>query len=491
MAKPLSDPQWPAGLRPDAGRAVECGGGAGGRRYLRLRLPGPWGQTLFVKDFGPGGRALRAARREFRAAARLRAAGAPCPRPWLAARAGGGRAWLLVEDCGEGAPLEPGRILAETGLLERAAEAAADLHRAGVAHGDLHAGNLLRAPDGRLLWTDLRRARWNGAPARSASRDLGCFLAALEPIPPRALLRFARAYLARRSGAPPASRAVRAVARAASSAAAARLRAHACNLDRRARRALRGLHPRAWREPELVPLREALEDAGSEALKVGDRSQVVRFRLDTTTVIVKHFRRRRRLDPRDALGRSKAMRNLLAAEALRRRGLPAARPLAAWSRRGRGSWLVLEDLGDHLPLHEAVLRVEGAARAELLGHVSRLVRRLHRLGVYYRDLKPSNVLVQLSASPPRIALVDHDRNRFRRREIAPWRARRDLAALHAGLPPQVRASERFLALRAYDARWTSRPAWRAHVRPLLREAAGRRHRWVPRALLSGGGVSAP
>lgn len=258
--------------------------------------------------------------------------------------------------------------------------------------------------------------------------------------------------------------------------------------DRRAGRERRGRHPILLRMPglDLAALEAAAVARAGEVLKPGPGAWVLRLPLPTgQPVVLKHYPPTRRLDPRDAFGRSKAVRSLLAAEALARRGFHVARPLAAWSRPGRGSWLLLEDCAGAEPLHEAITRVEGRERAHLLAAFAREVRLLHAAGVAYRDLKPSNVLVRASASGPVFLFLDHDRNWFLPVATPLRLARRDLAAIHAGLPPAVRATERLLALRAYCAEWSAPPLWRRAVRPLLREAAARAHRWAPRRLLAG------
>ncbi len=259
--------------------------------------------------------------------------------------------------------------------------------------------------------------------------------------------------------------------------------------DRRARRAVPCGHPvlrRGYHGP-LDVLERRLASGDGEVLKPGPGARVLRL---GDGLVLKHAPPTRRLDPRDRLGRSKAVRSLLAAEALARRGFGVARPLAAWSRPGGGSYLLLEDLPRHRPLHQAVLEVRGDERAALLAAVAATVRALHRAGVAHRDLKPSNLLVDLEADDLDLRFVDHDRHRFLPVATPAVLARRDLAALHAGLPPEVRAAERLAALRAYDAAWTERPTWRRHVVPLLAEAAARRHRWRPRRLLSGGNGAA-
>jgi hypothetical protein len=256
-----------------------------------------------------------------------------------------------------------------------------------------------------------------------------------------------------------------------------------------------GFHP-AWSAHagcDFAALERLAEAGGGSLLKPGPGARVLRIKSDAAvigkdfgpTLVLKHYPPTRRADPRDACGRSKAARCVLAAHALIRRGFDVARPLAAWSGPGRGSWLLMEDLAGFVPLHRAAADCRGTAREQLLRAVAQCVRRLHASGVAFRDLKPSNLLVREAHGRWDLALVDHDRNWFFRWPAPAALARRDVAALHAGLPPEVRAAERARALSAYDPRWLERGTWRRQVRPLLREAARRRHRWIPRRLLGG------
>jgi hypothetical protein len=229
--------------------------------------------------------------------------------------------------------------------------------------------------------------------------------------------------------------------------------------------------------------------AGAQALKQGDRSLVLRIpRLDGAPelgpVVLKHYLPGRFPDPRDACARSKAVRSLLAARALQRRGFRVAEPLAAWSRPGCGSWLLLRALDGHEPLHVLAARLDEPARRALLADFADCLRRLHAAGVAYRDLKPSNVMVT-AARGERFAFIDHDRNRFSSGPVPRGLILRDLAAVNAGLPPVVRAAERWQALARYDAGMLARPRWKHEVSLILLESARRRHRWVPRRLLGG------
>lgn len=259
--------------------------------------------------------------------------------------------------------------------------------------------------------------------------------------------------------------------------------------DREARKEIRGSHPQVWRTtiPDLEELESLAAQRPDEGLKIGSSSTVLRIPFGVGGhAVLKHYLPTKRVDPRDRLGRSKAMRSLFAAESLQRRGFEVARPLGAWSTPGKGSFLLLEDLHEHLPMHEAVLQVHGTARAEMLATVAGLLRCLHRAGVAYRDLKPSNLLVRLpGTSMADYRFLDHDRNRFLRSEVPEEVALRDLAAFHAGLPPEVRASERFRALEVYAPDLRNRTTWQRMAPPILLEARDRSHRWAARALLAG------
>lgn len=486
MPLTLTDPDWPAEAAFDPGLARPLGAGLRGRRYARVPLAGPWGTSLFAKALTPGSANRRRAGFEFRVSQAMTRAGIPCPRAW-ALWEDADRLLLLFEDLGERAPLDHDTFLGSPGVLEAAARAIAAMHEAGLMHRDLHLGNLLQRPDGAPALCDFAKARWRPIGHRERLSDLGRLVGSLLPATHDTLCRFAAAYLGEGQPSDPLCFEIE-------RAGYQRMRDHHANLDRRARRSIRSGHPQVLRaeRARLAPVLDAPDpdDCFEGAmLKEGSRSRVGRVRLaDGRWAVLKHYLPRSGGDPRDRLGFSKALRSLLAAEALLRRELRAARPLAAWSRPKAGSWLLLEDLPDHRPLDQVLVGLGQDARRALLAETARMVNWMHRLGVAYRDLKPSNLLADPAAArPDRLVLIDHDRNRFTRHRAGAALAMRDLAALHAGLPPAVRASERLAALREYDPALLERAAWRSQIRPLLREAAERDHRWIPRALLGAGG----
>ncbi|MFK5956236.1 MAG: lipopolysaccharide kinase InaA family protein [Planctomycetota bacterium] len=272
----------------------------------------------------------------------------------------------------------------------------------------------------------------------------------------------------------------------------AQLRMNAAQADRTVRRELRGLHPSLWRisapsEAELHALENKAASRPPDSLKLGDTTTVFRATLaDGTPVILKHYLPTKRFELRDIFGRSKAMRSLLAAEALQHRGFGVAKALGAWSRSGKGSYLLLEDLASHLPVQKAMRKLRGKQRAAMLHAVADVIRRLHRAGVAYRDLKPSNLLVAMPGTQcSDFRFLDHDRNRFRTDEVPEAVALRDLAAFHAGLPAAVRASERMAAMMVYAPDIHQRETWKRMIPPILHQAATRQHHWIARNLLGG------
>lgn len=278
----------------------------------------------------------------------------------------------------------------------------------------------------------------------------------------------------------------------ASADAFAALRTTAEKADRAVRREIQGLHPSLWRiappgKAEITALEAQAASRPADSMKLGDTTTVFRTTLlDGTPIILKHYLPTKRFEMRDILGRSKAMRSLLASEALEHRGFGVAKALGAWSRSGKGSYLILEDLADHLPVQKALRKLEGEERLALLTTAADVIRRLHRAGVAYRDLKPSNLLVALPGTQcSDFRFLDHDRNRFRTEEVPEAIALRDLAAFHAGTPATVRASERWQAMLVYMPEIKQRETWKRCMPPLLHEAAERKHHWIPRKLLGG------
>lgn len=122
----------------------------------------------------------------FRISAALNQHGVPTPRHLLVLKTVGllgGEAFLLMERA-SGIPLiefvqDPQRTLPPS-AIENTARLVAGLHRAGIAHGDLHTRNILIDHDGAATLIDLDSSSFS---RRRQTRDLDRFTRALAPNP--------------------------------------------------------------------------------------------------------------------------------------------------------------------------------------------------------------------------------------------------------------------------------------------------------------------
>jgi len=243
-----------------------------------------------------------------------------------------------------------------------------------------------------------------------------------------------------------------------------RFRELQCRLDREHRREVKGWHPSIWR---IEPFDRGELQLG-KALKDKPRSPSCIHRATLPTgeeFALKHYQPTKRFDPRNALGSSKALYSLRAAESIARRGFRAAKPLAAWSEAGNGAFILLENLSELPRLQDALGQRTRREQRALLVELALLVRRMHRSGLWYRDLKPSNILVDQAADgADRFVLLDHDRNRFSRTEISRRKAAQDLAAIHAGLERSVHWRDLLSGLKHYG----------IEILPLVEDATAKR-----------------
>lgn len=142
--------------------------------------------------------------------------------------------------------------------------------------------------------------------------------------------------------------------------------------------------------------------------------------------------------------------------ALIERGVPTLQPIAAISERSgpflRRSFLITEQI-DAKPLFELwekEIHPSGNPpdrRRKLMADVARLVAKMHAAGVFHRDLKSSNILVQTDGSP---IIADLDGARLR--SSVGYRQRvRDLARLFTSLVPLANVTDRHVFLKEYIA----------------------------------------
>jgi tRNA A-37 threonylcarbamoyl transferase component Bud32 len=412
------------------------------RALYHVVLPG---LDVHVKHYPAGGRRgwLRSllrpspARREYDRTLALAARGVPTLEVLAVGEAFGSRArdsYLITRTLQGTTSLDlllESPVAAGAGVRQRLARALARLlarmHDAGLAHHDLHPGNVLvrmaaggepqlflidlhmaqlgrplpwraardnlvvlnrwfhlrsSAADRHRFWETYREARPQvvpaGAPAREAARDL-------ERRTLQSNLRFWRAHDSRCLGG-----------------------------NRHFRRFRRGPfvgHAVADLDDATLAAFLAGPDApfaaaGARLLKDSPTSAVVELELPgpggLRAVVYKRFAPRRALEPLAALARpTQTLRSYLLGHALRLRCLPTPRPLAAWHRCRAGlpheGYLLTEKVPDALDLRTFIDRLGGpAARTRLRGlidQVGRLLARMHRRRLSHRDLKAPNLLV--------------------------------------------------------------------------------------------------
>ena len=472
-----------------------------GAQRLIWRLPGPRGSWL-VKQFraaaGPESLKARIGRspadREWAALAALAAAQLPVPAPLaLGSLAGGDR--LLAVEWIDGVPLADALRApraARRALLRALGELVARLHHAGWVHGDLHAGNVLVAPQGPVV-LDWQRARRTTARA-ARRRDLAFLeysLAALTSRSDRLRIRHARLAVV-----PPLGDDARHELRAAGDAADRRAREHARSRTRRTLREGR-LHARAqigdaWGmrlrelEPETLAAlfaqhQEALGARDARLLELDARSALSAVTAGGRHAVVKETRWRgpgRALA--DALRGSAGRRAWLAGHGLLARRIGAARPLAFLERRRCGlpvrSWVVLEDQRPAVAAAFAVERGEMPAEA-VLATLTRLVIDLHRARVDHGDLKATNVLLRRAEGRPEAVLVDLEGVRFPRR-LGDARRIAALAELNASLPDAYPSGARRLAFERYALALPFAIGRARALAEIVAQSLARGHRWT-------------
>jgi tRNA A-37 threonylcarbamoyl transferase component Bud32 len=344
--------------------------------------------------------------------------------------------------------------------LRAVGRAVAKLHAAGIAHRDLHAGNVIVADGGATLLDLQHAARRRGEAARL--RDLGQLDYSLWRLAGATdRLRLRREALGLGASRAPSDRErLRAVGRAA----LARADEHARSRTRRALRAGR-LHASArWKELAGLRLRElaatdleaalashagALASRGPALLESDARSHVSAVVAGGRAAIVKeHPARGLARALADLVRGSPARRAWRAGHGLRARSIGAALPLAYLERRVLGvpvrSLLVMEDVR---PAPDALAAVAGKP-ADALDALVRLLVALHRRGVDHGDLKATNVFLRDGPRGLEPILVDLEGVRFRRGLAEPRRLQA-LAELNASLPDVFPAELRCAAFARY------------------------------------------
>jgi tRNA A-37 threonylcarbamoyl transferase component Bud32 len=363
------------------------------------------------------------------------------------------------------------------------------LHDAGMAHGDLHLGNVLFTDDGAVV-LDLQHARrLRGDSDRE--RDLGELDFALWPlasVADRMRVQLAGLGLSRVAAGRDALRRIAAEARR-------RAARHGASRTRRTLRPGRRFAELALPEGRGLRLREVPQTLVEEALaahseafgkgSAGDggderiwkdegRSRISAVRAAGRDVVVKETRGdggARRLA--DLWRGSAARRAWRAGHGLIAREIPAAEPLAFVEARSAGlperSWLLLE----RLPGPDALTEARRAPE-DTLDALLDVVTRLHARAVDHGDLKATNLVADGRGG---LALVDLEQVRFPE-ALDEDRRIEGLAELNASLPDEIANAARRDRFDRYARRHPFDRGREAALREVVVRSRARRHRWT-------------
>ena len=474
------------------------------------------GTEVYLKHFHKRSLASRLIRRlgvsdaggEFKISRRLADAGVSAV-PVLAAMCGARSQWVLTAGVTPGQPLDAWhsgqsarnpKALAQ--MSRRLAKLLAGVHDAGVVHGDLHCGNVMVGPAGRLVLMDLHRATCKRRLSRRLrARNLAQLCHDRTPMTTRSQrLRFLKQYL-RFSGA---GGTLRGWEMLVTFYAERHTRSQHAHLDRRIFRRNRYFTsislPGRWRgqvvlaskfrracsragEMTFTPdqWRRALGDVGAlfdgpEVTVVKDRPSGMVICRDlaigdkTFHVFMKRPRRRGMKMLVDCVGfrRSRPRRAFALGHMLLARQFTVALPMAMLERRTgpilwdsvlivegvrapTASQYLVEAFAPPGPGEPGVARRRGRTGRNVLWTLGRRVRALHEAGFSHRDLKTVNIL--LHGESPEPVFIDLDG--VSRPPIVTLRRRlRDLGRLlrslhadepHASAPCRLRVLLGYLA----------------------------------------------
>lgn len=216
-------------------------------------------------------------------------------------------------------------------------------------------------------------------------------------------------------------------------------------------------------------------DPQCRLLKDSATSTVAEVVIDSRTWIYKRFCLKKRWAAlANLFRRSAALRSWQMGHALIERGLPTARPLLVLHRRGitgpREGYLLCEKIENASELHRFVAHQSVHDKQSRIDQVARLLRRFHDAGLSHRDLKAGNLLVAANAGDAKVHFIDLVGVRLRP-QLTPSQRQQDLMRLNVSFlkGTTITRTDRLRFLRSYCC-WAlkGRADWKVWWRQIAR-----------------------
>lgn len=190
---------------------------------------------------------------------------------------------------------------------------------------------------------------------------------------------------------------------------------------------------------DLERFRTRMESKRDESSLYG-RERLHLFQLENgTTVLVRPYRHggifRYLTGGLFATWPPRPFKELAVTEEARRRGVPTLEICGAWVERMWGpfyrGWLITRQLADAHDLWAVLQKglYGGAGGKLLLQAVARSVRRMHRCGIYHRDLNLKNIMVRRYKDDITTYIIDFDKAKMFPGKVPPEKAQENLRRL--------------------------------------------------------------
>ncbi len=352
-------------------------------------------------------------------------------------------------------------------LMRAAGNFSALLHNKGIVHGDFHAGNLLVRKDMEMVLLDVYPLRFvKQLDEKQQVETLANMVASLLPLVGKmGVDEFLDGYrevsllpLRMRTEDKVLAR-QEALQRRREKSRSKRCMKNSSEFYQYRAPGIRIAARRELGKGEILTIlkdfRKTYRDHPENVLKNAPESVIVKVEREREgPVCVKWYRKRGFLDRlKEWVRGGRALRAWKGGNGLLARGIPVAKPLAM-VRRKEGGYLIME-VAEGVELDRMLyrlLRLRGAEirrkKRRLANALGRFLGQLHKKGIFHRDLKTCNIMMEEKGAHFGITLLDYDHVDFRKK-ISKRAVIKNLVQINRTVPRRISRSLRFRFLSAY------------------------------------------